>query len=265
MPVETSVPVREFSQLEFGSVAYEVVAHAFDVHRRYGSMFDEAVYRKGLLHLLDGRAIGEVRVELSHRDFRKDYFLDLLVDSGCPFELKVAERIHATHRKQLIQYLMLTDLRHGKLINFGAGRVEHEFVNCHMTLEDRRRFTVERDSHLCSPSTPFDSFQQSLLELLRDWGTGLERCLYLEAMTFFLGGRDSVRHKVATLWHDKTIGEQTANLLAPGVAFEISCLQKGVDCYEKGLRQFLSSTTLDQILWANVVPGNVRFRLLHPH
>jgi GxxExxY protein len=57
--------------------------------------------------------------------------------------LKVASALHERHRQQLIQYLMLTDLHHGKLINFGGEKVEHEFVNCHETTEHRRSFQVD--------------------------------------------------------------------------------------------------------------------------
>ncbi len=101
--------------------------------------------------------------------------MDLVVDLGCPFELKATSNLTDTQQSQLIQYLMLTGLSHGKLINFGAERVEHRFINCHETLDQRRQFQVEYfEWH---SSKPTDRLEQTVVSLVRDWGTGLSRLL----------------------------------------------------------------------------------------
>ena len=62
-------------------------------------------------------------------DFCKTYYLDLLVQRGAVFELKAVESLSERHRRQLLQYLFLIDLPHGKLVNLRSGRVQQEFVN----------------------------------------------------------------------------------------------------------------------------------------
>ncbi len=103
MPVTTSVPIRHFSQEEFGKVAYEVVHHAFDVHNELGRIFHESIYRSTLNKVLGGRSIQEFEICLNHRGFRKQLYIDLLVDLGCPFELKSATSLTDAHQSQLIQ------------------------------------------------------------------------------------------------------------------------------------------------------------------
>lgn len=63
--------------------------------------------------------------------------VDLLVGLGAPFELKVVDKRSDLNRSQLINYLMLTGFHHVKRINFRPNRVEHEFVNNHVTLAQR--------------------------------------------------------------------------------------------------------------------------------
>ncbi len=256
MPIEIDLQLRPFSQSDFGIVAYEVVGHAIAIHKRLGRIFDESVYRETLAHILATRAVNEVCIRLSHLGFQKLYFMDLVVEAGCPFELKVVSQLHDRHRGQLIQYLMLTDLSHGKLINFGGKKLEHEFVNCLETTAHRRAF--ELDLSRWSATTADDRrFQEMLVGLLRDWGTGLDRGLYIDAITHFLGGPEFVRLPIEALWDGKIVGRQLTNLAGRNAAFEITCLRNEVDSYEQHLKRFLSNTTLERILWANVESGRV--------
>ena len=84
----------------------------------------------------------------------------------------------------------------GKMINFGGEVVEHEFVNCHETTEHRRSFRVNL-SRWSLVTTDAQNFQTMVLDLLRDWGTGLDQGLYHEAITHFLGGSQFVRRILA--------------------------------------------------------------------
>ncbi|HEX7377972.1 MAG TPA: GxxExxY protein, partial [Pirellulales bacterium] len=117
MPITLDSPLRRLSQLEFGRIAFEVLRQAFDIHRELGRLFDEGIYQAELAHrCADARV--ELPVEVRFGDFKKVYFIDLLVGDGAIFEIKTAEAFHDRHRAQLVNYLLLTDLAHGKLINF---------------------------------------------------------------------------------------------------------------------------------------------------
>jgi hypothetical protein len=61
---------------------------------------------------------------------------------GAIFELKAVEALTDRHRGQLLNYLFLADLPHGKLVNLQPQRVEHEFVNAPIRSHERRDFTV---------------------------------------------------------------------------------------------------------------------------
>jgi GxxExxY protein len=144
MPIETMFPCCTLDQSKFRKISYEVTGLAFQIQNEIGRIFGEPNYEQILGHVLQERAIQQANIRLTHRGFKKDYFMDLLVEKGCPFELKVVEDISDRHRAQLIQYLMLTHLHHGTIINFGKERVEHEFLNCHIAIDQRREFRLDR-------------------------------------------------------------------------------------------------------------------------
>ncbi|MGI9430201.1 MAG: GxxExxY protein [Bythopirellula sp.] len=251
------------SQSEFGRIAYKVVGHCLVVHTQLGRIFDESVYRSTIAHILKPRAVEEVCICLTHNSFEKRLYIDMVADSGCLFEFKVVSGLHQRHRGQLIQYLMLTGLRHGKSISFGGETVEHEFVNCHETSEHRRSFQLDC-MRWPSSSAKGREFQDTVVDLLRDWGTGLDRGLYIDAITHFLGGSDRVQRPVDTLWSGIVVSRQKTNLVADDTGFEITCLRKSPDLasYEQHLIRFLQSTALERMYWVNIVSGTVTFVLL---
>lgn len=260
MPISTSPPVRRFSQEDFGKVAYEVVGHAFEVHRELGKKFHESVYQATLQQILDSRSISEFAITIAHGIFVKTLYVDILVDGGCPFELKAASSISDDHVSQLIQYLMLLDVQHGKLINFGAEKVEHQFVNCHESREQRQQFVVDR--HGWSDCYEFVFFESTVVSLLKDWGTGLGRSLYEEACVYFFGGEDRCWQFAETFWNDRKTGRQPVKMLAKGIAFEVTCKRDDLANYASHLHKLVRNTSLEAILWVNIVSGKVRFECI---
>lgn len=258
MPIATSVPLRHYCQDEFGKVAYDVVHHAFQVHDELGRIFHEGVYRSTLHQILGNRAIQELEICLTHQSFRKELYIDLVVDLGCPFELKSASSLTDAHQSQLIQYLMLTGLSHGKLINFGAERVEHRFVNCHESPEQRRQFQI--DYFDWGGDGPTERLEQFVVSLVSDWGTGLTRSLYQEAIVALAGGAEKYEQFTETHWQGQRTGRQPVNLIEPAVAFEIACKKHDLNHYESHLRRFLTNTDLQSILWVNIISGSVRLQ-----
>jgi GxxExxY protein len=258
MPITTAVPLRHYCQEEFAKIAYEVVHHAFEVHDSLGRIFHESIYRSSMNRILGKRAIHELPIYLTHQEFRKELYMDLVVDLGCPFELKATSNLTDTHQSQLIQYLMLTGLSHGKLINFGAERVEHRFINCHETLDQRRQFQVEYfEWH---SSKPTDRLEQTVVSLVRDWGTGLSRLLYHEAILALMGAAEQGQQFTDTYWRGEKTGRQPIDLIERGVAIKITCKKNDLDHYESHLQRLLANTDLQCILWVNIVSGTVRLQ-----
>src|SRR5437016_4910208 len=141
MPIRLPFPIVSLEQEEFGAIAYDVMEAAFQIHHELGRFFDESVYQAALAAKFEVASV-EAPIAVSHEDFVKPYALDLVINQKAIFELKTVETLHPQHRAQLLNYLMLTECKHGKLINMRSERIEHEFVNCLLTRSQRTDFEV---------------------------------------------------------------------------------------------------------------------------
>lgn len=237
-------------EAEFKQVAYEVMEVVFAVHNEMGPLFDEEVYEA---------AMTQVGFEVSFDSFRKRYYLDLLVREGCIFELKAVEELCDRHRAQLLNYLLLLEIAHGKLVNLRGDLVQHEFLNAPLTWQDRTAFQVV-DTYWRGAVAP--DLRDLLVPILREWGTGLDVQLYEEAVVHFLGGASRVASRIEVLANGVVIGHQTLNLLAPGVAVCLTALNRDEDRYAAQLRRFLRFVPLQTIQWVNIGRKQVSFRTL---
>jgi len=81
---------------EFKRLDYQVMHHAFASHNQLGRLCDEAVYHNDLASRLEARDLGPVRkkvpVTVSYREFRKMYYLDLVVGDSAIYELNSVVR-----------------------------------------------------------------------------------------------------------------------------------------------------------------------------
>jgi len=247
MPVAIRTPIRRLSQAEFGDLAYAVMNCIFEVHSELGRFFDEKIYKSEIAHRVPEAQL-EVPIEIRHGCFCKELFLDFMVASGAVFEFKTAKCLTPRHRAQLLHYLLLADLAHGKLVNLRPEKVEHEFVNTTLTHRDRVNFEIETNGW--NEHTPgAGHFRETLTGLLRDWGAGLDLQLYEEAMTHLLGGGVA---DVEVRTPDHLLGHQKMRLAAPGVAFKLTALDATGSAFESHTRRLLQHLDLKTILWANV-------------
>ena len=261
MPITVDRPIQVMTQEQFGAVAYEVMNHAFDIHSEMGRFFDERVYQNELCRRFGGRAETEVFLHATHGDFQKLYRLDLLVDGGAVFEIKTASQFHDQHRSQLIYYLMMTGLQHGKLINFRLEHVRHEFVNSKISLEQRQAFEVQA-TRWNRKLPGCERFQDILTECLRDWGTGLDLQLYEDALTHFFGGLESVEREIEVVAHDQRLGSHSVKVINPTTTFKLTSLNRDLGAYESHLRRFLRHTELEHVLWVNITRDQVQYVLV---
>ena len=217
MPIVAPAGLRRLDDEEFGRVAYRVMEVVFLVHNEFGRLFDEPIYQTEITRRLEG-ARQQVPVEVSFRSFRKTHYLGLLHADGAVFELKAVETLTERHRAQLLNYLLLLDLGHGKLVNLRNELVEHEFVNAPWRREDRLRFQVEDTGWSGTNGCAVD-LEDLIVELVRDWGLGLQIPLYEEAVTHFLGGESAVIRPVDVAPGDTKIGTQACRLVDSETAF----------------------------------------------
>jgi GxxExxY protein len=260
MPIHVDAKTRRLSQSEFGKLAYDVLGEAFRIHAELGRYFHEGIYKEALASRFPNVRL-EVPVVVTHRDFRKQYSLDVLVGDGGLFEFKAAEAIVPRHRGQLTNYLILSDLAHGQLINMRPSEVEHEFVNAPATRAERLQFEIDDSRwHEIVPRAAL--WRNTLTEVLKDWGTGLELPLYEAAMVHFLGGAQAAIQDVDVVMGHRKLGHQPFRVVAPNVAFKLTALESSLDAFEAQSRQLLKQTSLSAILWANIVHQRVTLTTL---
>jgi len=264
MGVELSLDINPTGQEEFHALDKRVMRHAFDIHNTLGRFLDERIYQEELAQRcreegFDARR--EVHVRIDHKSFAKSYYLDLLLNSGVIYELKAVEELSGGHERQLIHYLLLTDLHHGKLINFRSGSVKTRFVSTSLTKGDRTDFVIQRDGW-----HPADDLSRllprTLHDLLADWGAFLEVSLYQEALLALLRGPGTGLKPVEIGSGGRVLGTQKMCLLSPDTAWHISAIRRHFGTYETHIRRLLSHAALRRIHWINFDHRTITLRTI---
>ena len=101
----------------------------------------ESVYEVVLAHELRSRGLRvqrQVSVPIRYEDisFEEAFKADLVVEQKVIVEIKSVELIKRVHKKQVLTYLRLADMRLGLLINFGTELVRDGITRLVNGLED---------------------------------------------------------------------------------------------------------------------------------
>ena len=105
-------------------ISKQIVDAAFKIHIRLGPGLLESVYEAVLAYELRKRGLRVERqkvIPVVYEEVRLDegFRADLVVEDKVIIELKSVEAIARVHKKQVLTYLRLSNLRLGLLINFG--------------------------------------------------------------------------------------------------------------------------------------------------
>jgi GxxExxY protein len=107
----------------------EIIGVAMEVHRELGCGFLEAIYQEAFEHELKLKRIGFV-CQKPHRITYKDiilrhpYIPDVIVEEKVVVDLKAIREIGAIEEAQMINYLKITSLQVGLIVNFGCRSLE---------------------------------------------------------------------------------------------------------------------------------------------
>jgi GxxExxY protein len=117
------------SKFTENEIAREIVDAAFHIHTALGPGLLETVYEVVLASELEKRGLRVVRQQLvpivfGDLKFDEGFRADLIVQDMIIVELKSVEQTAPVHKKQLLTYLRLADMRLGLLINFGAAVIK---------------------------------------------------------------------------------------------------------------------------------------------
>ena len=122
-------------------IGKRIVDGAVQLHRELGPGLLETVYEVILAHELRRQGLQverQVPVTVEYRGirFEEGFRADLIIENKVIIELKCVERLTNAHKKQLLTYLRLTDIKLGYLLNFGAALMKDGITRCVNGLEE---------------------------------------------------------------------------------------------------------------------------------
>lgn len=261
MPIHCPVQIKPLDAAVFEALDYRVMGHAYASQNELGRLCDECAYQADLKARLlnDGfrLVLTEVPVTVTHRDFSKKYYLDLVADDAI-YELKADAAFTSAHEAQLLNYVFLLGIPRGKLLNFRPAKVQGQILATSLTPETRRRFTITTERWL-EPTPECGMLRQTLHDLLNDWGAFLEVGLYQEALIHFMGGAAKVEQRVNLSRCGIDLGGQRMSVHSPGIAFRLTAVSEGQQHVESHLRRLLALTNLKAIQWINLNHAQIEF------
>lgn len=110
-------------------IAKEIVDAAYKIHTKTGPGLLESAYEAILVYELRKRGLRVVSQEpipvvYEEVELEVGYRADLIVENKVIVELKSVEKTAPVHKKQLLTYLKLANMRLGLLINFGESLIK---------------------------------------------------------------------------------------------------------------------------------------------
>jgi GxxExxY protein len=265
MPIEVKRDIKRIAEAEFYRIDFEITGLAFAIHNEFGRLWSEKIYRNELANRCREAGFKNVEIEVpiivSHKDFRKEYSVDLLVQDSIVYELKTVSKLNPEHDKQALNYLFLFGLQHGKLINFRPVSVEKRFVSTTILPKDRYDLTFD-DKHWLEIDKDSAELKALVVELLLDWGAFLEMNLFYEAVYHFRGREEQVLKDIDVVHKGARLGEQKYPLLNQSTAFQLTAITKGIENFELNLKKFINLTKLNAIQWINFNHHEICFKTI---
>ena len=121
------------SELLYKAEVFKLVGYCMEVHRELGKGQDEVLYKDAFTVELQRAEIPfarERKYEVTYKGviLPHHYFADFVVWDKILFEAKAVERLTEVHVKQVLNYLALSKLELGLLVNFGSDSLEWKRV-----------------------------------------------------------------------------------------------------------------------------------------
>lgn len=109
-------------------ISYKIRGAIYEVYNELGPGLLESVYENAMFYELSEMGLKvqkEVPIAVNYKEIKMDFGfrLDLLVEDKVIIEIKSVEKLINMHHKQLLNYLRITDLRLGILVNFNTDNI----------------------------------------------------------------------------------------------------------------------------------------------
>lgn len=116
---------EKHEKILFKNECYVIQGAIFDVYREMGSGFLESVYQECLEVEFNRRGVPflaqpELRIAFKGTHLKQTYKPDFVCYDKIIIELKAVKNIAPEHEAQLLNYLKVTGMNLGLLVNFGS-------------------------------------------------------------------------------------------------------------------------------------------------
>ena len=117
--------------MDINDLSYKVRGAIYEVHKHLGNGLLESAYESALLFELESRGIKaekQVEIPVYYKENLLDigFRADIIVEDCIVLELKSVVSLEKVHFKQLLNYLKLTNLKLGYLVNFNVESLENK-------------------------------------------------------------------------------------------------------------------------------------------
>lgn len=268
MSITSKINFKRLPQNDFHRLDHIVMRHAFDIQNELGRFCSEKIYQRELADRCINDSCGlintvttEAPILVKHKRFEKTYYTDLVVNDSIIYELKTVKAFSDAHRAQAINYLLLANLPHAKLINFSSSSVESEYVSTTFTFASRKEFHINTKQWQPT-SRQHNLFKDLLRDIASDIGLSLDITLYNDIMSFLREERFPVIQPIDIICSNKVIGQQPIHLFDADTAFKISAITSHHNAYKKNIIKLLNHTKLNSVLWANLEKHQITFETI---
>jgi GxxExxY protein len=114
--------------MELNVITYKIRGAIFTVFNELGPGLLESVYEAALAYELKLYGLNvqtQVPLPVVYKDVKLElgFRIDLLVENKIIVEIKSVEQLHDVHKKQLLTYLKLSNIKLGLLVNFNTSKL----------------------------------------------------------------------------------------------------------------------------------------------
>jgi len=139
---------EERKNLPYSELTGSILNCSFEVMKELGPGFQERIYKNALLITLKQKGLRvetEQPFEVVYRDVVVGrYNADLVVEKTVIVELKCCESLVSEHQAQLFNYLKVSQLPIGLLINFRRRKLEYKRLHGRENYEDGGELVLDR-------------------------------------------------------------------------------------------------------------------------
>jgi len=170
-----------------------------------------------------------------------------VVEEKIVYEFKVSSSLTKKHEAQLLTYLYLCNITHGKLANFRTRLVQHRYVNTSLDSIERTRFELDDKKYVGPAEIP-----STIRDLVADWGTGLDASHYRRALCSTIGTETEQEHLLPMNSHGTRVGNQRFYLLLKDTGIGVTTYRYPKHDNRRDFERLVRLSPLKRLHWVNI-------------